>query len=153
MRHRRSYENSGRDVQMRFRCLAGCQAMPNVEVQLISKMPGFLIPTRVERHAAQALTLCRYTPARYRFDAAAAYNTNQVTPNMGSCPQIRLIWSIWGLFASIHRRPIVCREIRSHQGKSMHLSPRHSSRTCRIPPECTCLLVQSTASLQPLRCW
>ena len=53
-----------------------CQAMPNVEVQLISKMPGFLIPTRVERHAAQALTLCRYTPARYRFDAAAAYNAD-----------------------------------------------------------------------------
>ena len=52
------------------------------------------------------------------------------------------------LFASIHRRPIVCREIRSHQGKSMHLISRHSSRTCRIPPKCTCLLVQSTASLQ-----
>jgi len=68
-----------------------CQAMPNVEVQLVWKMPGYLIPTRVERHAAQALTLCRYTPARYRFDAAAAYNANQATPNMVSCPQIRLI--------------------------------------------------------------
>jgi len=50
--------------------------MPNVEVQLISKMPGFLIPTRVDRHAAQALTLCRLTSARYRFDAAAAYHAN-----------------------------------------------------------------------------
>jgi len=36
-----------------------CQAMPNVEVQLVWKMPGFLIPTRVERPAEQALTLCR----------------------------------------------------------------------------------------------
>ena len=53
-----------------------CQAVPNVEVQLVWKMPGFLIPTWVERHAAQALTLCRYTPARYRFDAAAAYHAN-----------------------------------------------------------------------------
>ncbi len=130
-----------------------CQAMPNVEVQLVWKMPGFLIPTRVERHAAQALTLCRYTPARYRFDAAAAYNADQATPNMVGCPQIRLIWSIWALFVSIHRRPIVCREIRPHQGKSTHLIPHHSLRTCRIPPECTCSLVQSTASLQPLRCW
>ena len=62
-----------------------CQAMPNVEVQLISKMPGFLIPTRVARHAAQALTLCRYTPARYRFDAAAAYNADQASPNRETC--------------------------------------------------------------------
>ncbi len=69
-------------------------AMPNVEVQLMTKMPGFLIPTRVKKHAEQALTLCRYTPARYRFDAAAAYNADQVTPNMVGCPQIRLIWSI-----------------------------------------------------------
>jgi hypothetical protein len=69
-------KDSGRDVQMRYRCLAECQAMPNVGVQLISKMPGFLIPTRIERHAAQAVTLCRYTPARYRFDAAAAYHAN-----------------------------------------------------------------------------
>ena len=130
-------KDSGRDVQMCFRCLAECQAMLNVEVQLVSNMPGFLIPTRVERHAAQALTLCRYTPARYRFDATATYNADQATPSMVDCPQIRLLWSIWGLFTSIHRRPIVCREIRSHQGKSMHLSPRHSSRTCRIPPECT----------------
>jgi len=130
-----------------------CQAMPNVIVQLVWKMPGFLIPTRFERPAAQALTLCRYTPARYRFDAAAAYNADQATPNMGSCPQIRLIRSIWGLFAIIRRRPIVHREIRSHHGKSMHLSPHHSPRTCKIPPECALWLVQSTASLQPLRYW
>jgi hypothetical protein len=69
-------------------------AMPNVEVQLMSKMPGFLIPTRVERHAAQAMTLCRYTPAKYRFDAAAAYNADQATPNMVGCPQIRLFGSV-----------------------------------------------------------
>ncbi len=110
-------------------------AMPNVEVQLMSKMPGFLIPTRVERYAAHTLTLYRLTSARYRFDAAAAYNADQITPNMVGCPQIRLIGSVWGLFASIHRRPIGCREIRSHHEKSMHLSPRHSSRTCKIPPE------------------
>ena len=59
--------------------------MLNVEVQLVWKMPGFLIPTRFERHAAQALTLCRYTPARYRFDAAAAYNANQASTNRETC--------------------------------------------------------------------
>ena len=62
-----------------------CQAMPNVEVQLLSKMPGFLIPTRVERPAEQALTLCRYTPARYRFDAAAAYYANHARTNRETC--------------------------------------------------------------------
>ena len=34
------------------------------------------------------------------------------------------------------------------KGKKVHLVPRHSPGTRRIPPECTLLLVQSAASLQ-----
>ena len=64
------------------------------------------------------------------------------------CPQIRPAGWRGAIFASIHRRPIVCREVPSHQGKNVHLIPRHSARTCKIPPEWACLLVQSTASLQ-----
>ncbi len=41
-----------------------------------------------------------------------------------------------------------CREALSHQGKNVHLIPRHSPGTCKIPPERGCLLVQGAASLQ-----
>ena len=58
--------------------------MLNVEVQLASKMPGSLIPTWAKKHAEQALTPGRMTPARYRFSAAAAYSGYHATPNMGS---------------------------------------------------------------------
>jgi len=128
-------------AQLRGRCRI-------VEDQLRSKMPGSLIPTWANKHAEQALAPSRMTPARYRFDAAAAYNADHITPNMVRCPQIRLIRSVRALFALIRRRPIVCREVRSHQGKSVHLIPHHSPGTCKIPPECTSLLVQGTASLQ-----
>ena len=40
------------------------------------------------------------------------------------------------------------REVLSRLGKDVHLFLRHSPRTCKIPPERACLLVQSTASLQ-----
>ncbi len=85
---------------------------------------------------------------RYRFSATATYNADHTTPNMVDCTQIRLIRSVRALFAPIHRRPIVCREVRSYQGKNVHLIPHHSPRTCEIPPECASLLVQSAASLQ-----
>jgi len=42
----------------------------------------------------------------------------------------------------------VCREVRSYQGKKVHLISHHSPGICKIPPECSSWLVQSTASLQ-----
>jgi hypothetical protein len=131
----------GENAQLRGRCRTS-------EVQLVSKIPGSLIPAWAKGRAEHALTLDRLTPARYRYSAAVADNTDHATPNMVLCPQIGPAGLHRAIFASIHRRPIVCREVHSHQGKSVHLSPHHSPRTCRIRPECACLLVQSTASLQ-----
>lgn len=125
-----------------------CRKMLNVEVQLGSKMPGSLIPTWAKKYAEQVLTPGRLTPARYRFSAAAADNAAQVTPNMVRCPQISPERLQKAIFASIHTRPIVCREVLSHQGNTVHLLPRHSSRTCKIPLECASMQVQSAASLQ-----
>ena len=62
--------------------------MLNVEVQLVSKMPGSLIPTRAKKHAEQALTPGRMTPARYRFDATVAYHANYASTNNGPCLEI-----------------------------------------------------------------
>ena len=131
----------GENAQLRGRCRTS-------EVQLVSKIPGSLIPAWAKGRAEHALTLGRLTPARYRYSEAAADNTDHATPNIVLRPQISPTGLQKAIFAAIHRRPIVCREVPSHQGKNVHLIPHHLSRTCKIPPEWACLLVQSTASLQ-----
>ena len=62
--------------------------MLNVEVQLVSKMPGSLIPTWAKKHAEQALTPGRLTPARYRFVAAAAFHAKDASTNREICKAI-----------------------------------------------------------------
>ena len=122
--------------------------MLNVEVQLASKMPGSLIPTWAKKHAEQALTPGRMTPARYRFDAAVAYHANYASTNNGPCLEITPAVRCRTSLALMHKRPMGCRGVLSRQGESVHLFQRHSPRTCRIPPERGYLLVQSAASLQ-----
>ena len=48
-------------------------------------MPGSLIPTWVKKLGEQALTPGRMTPARYRFNAAAAYHANQASTDREVC--------------------------------------------------------------------
>ena len=60
--------------------------MPNVKVQLRLKIPGSLIPGWAKKHAEQALTPGRMTPAKYRFDAAVAYHANHASTNRETCP-------------------------------------------------------------------
>jgi len=88
----------------------------------VQKMPGSLIPAWAKGRAEHALTLGRLTPARYRYSEAVADNTDHATPNMVLCPQKRPAGLVWGLFASIHRRPITCREVSSQQDRIVHLS-------------------------------
>ena len=122
--------------------------MLNVEVQLASKMPGSLGPTWAKKHAEQALTPGRMTPARYRFDAAVAYHANYASTNNGPCLEITPAVRCRTSLALMHKRPMGCRGVLSRQGESVHLFQRHSPRPCEIPPDCAYLLVQSAASLQ-----
>ena len=122
--------------------------MLNVEVQLVSKMPGSLIPTWAKKLAEQALTPGRMTPARYRFAATVAYHANYASTNNGPCLEITPAVRCRTSLALMHKRRMGCREVLSRQGESVHLFQRHSPRTCRIPPERAQLLVQSAASLQ-----
>ena len=46
---------------------------------------GLSNPAVGQKHAKQALTLDRMTPARYRFDAAAAYDAYHASTNPESC--------------------------------------------------------------------
>jgi hypothetical protein len=46
---------------------------------------GLSNPALGQKHAEQALTPGRMTPARYRFDAAAAYDANHASTNRESC--------------------------------------------------------------------
>ena len=62
--------------------------MLNVEIQLVSKMPGSLIPAWAKQHAEQALTPGRLTPARYRFAAAVADSANHASTNREICKEI-----------------------------------------------------------------
>ena len=79
--------------------------MLNVEVQLVSKMPGSLIPTWAKKHAEQALTPGRMTPARYHFDAAAAYHANYASTNSSPCLEITPALRCRTSLALMHRRP------------------------------------------------
>ena len=89
--------------------------MLNVEVQLVSKMPGSLIPVWAEGHVMQALAPGRLTPVRYRFSAAATNNADHASTKISSRPQIKPIRSVWGLFSSIPGRPLRCRKVLSCQ--------------------------------------
>ena len=90
----------------------------------------------------------RLTPARYRFSASAADSAYHASTNNGSCLEITPAVRCRTSLALMHKRPMGCRDVLSRQGKNVHLIPRHSPRTCRIPPECCYLLVQGAASLQ-----
>ena len=113
-------------------------------------MPGSLIPTWVKKHAEQALTPGRMTPARYRFSAAVTDNANHITPNMVLRPQIRTTSECRTYWALLARRPMRCRDILSRQGESVHSVPHRSPRTCRIRPECASLLVRRRRSVDVL---
>ena len=83
-------------------------------------MPGSLIPTWAKKDAEQALTPGRMTPARYRFDAAATDNTDQVTPNMVLCPHIRARYGYRTSLVFMHERPMARAEVLSLQSKLLH---------------------------------
>ncbi len=125
-----------------------CVEDAGLQCPAMSEIPGSLIPAWAKGRAEHALTPGRLTPARYRFVAAVADNVDYATPNMVPCLQISPVGWQKAIITAIHGRPIVCTEILLHRGKNVHLIPRHSPRTCKIPPEWARLLVQSTASLQ-----
>ena len=59
--------------------------MLNTEIQLRLKIPDSLIPGWAKKHAEQALTPGRMTPAKYRFDATVAYHANHASTIRETC--------------------------------------------------------------------
>ena len=148
MRRRRSVE----DLDVVPSCVEGAEKrssamskMLNIEVQLSRWTPKHPV---VDRPARQTSTLCRLTPARYRFSAAATDSADHASIEFDPCLSINRAGLSSSFLKQMHRRPIASREVLSRPGENVHLLLRHLSRTCRIPRKCTGLLVRSTASLQ-----
>ena len=96
--------------------------MLNVEVQLRLKMPGSLIPTWAKKHAKQALTPDRMTPARYRLSAAAAYDALNASTNNGPCLEISPAAGCRTSLALMRKRPMGCRDVLSRLGQNVRFS-------------------------------
>ncbi len=119
MRGRRPKSGRAEDTERRSSAMS---KMLNVEVQLRLKMPGSLIPTWAEKHAEQALTPGRMTPARCRFDAAAAYSAYHASTIFDLCLEITPAVRCRTSLALRYKRPMGCKEILSRQGQIVHLS-------------------------------
>ena len=72
-------------------------------------MPGTLIPAWAKKHAKQALTPGRLTPARYRFAAAVANHANYASTKNGPCLEITPAVRCRTSLALMHKRPMGCR--------------------------------------------
>ena len=75
---------------------------------------GLSNPGLGQKHAEQALTPGRMTPARYRFDAAVAYNAYHASTNDGRCLEISPAVRCRTSLALMHKHPMGCSNVLSH---------------------------------------